>query len=249
MPQAMPGPDQQRLRRRVLHLLARRRPQRRAREHEAGRRRRDRHGVRPVLAQDPGEPAGEPPVPRCPRGTTRAASSEGHRHVRERGPAATKPVAAQVHEILSSMGYDYASKGVCFLHVEEVYSVTPGEGAGDLAGIGFRVPPAGRRASRPSPAGGAPAFVGGRLEVERAGARLGGHQHHRHALAQTVHGAGLLAAQAVAGSGRRQSIPARGNATGTNLRPCSRAARIGHRPPRPRPPPRTPCPRRAEGTR
>ena len=41
-------------------------------------------------------------------------------------------VAAQVHEILSSMGYDYASKGVCFLHVEEVYSVTPGAGAGDL---------------------------------------------------------------------------------------------------------------------
>ncbi len=39
-------------------------------------------------------------------------------------------VAAQVKEILSSMGYDYTSKGVCYIHVEEVYSVTPGEGAG-----------------------------------------------------------------------------------------------------------------------
>ena len=40
-------------------------------------------------------------------------------------------VAAQVKEILSSMGYDFTSKGVCFLHVEEVYSVTPGEHAGE----------------------------------------------------------------------------------------------------------------------
>ena len=40
-------------------------------------------------------------------------------------------VAAQVKEILSSMGYDFTSKGVCFLHVEEVYSVTPGKGAGE----------------------------------------------------------------------------------------------------------------------
>ena len=39
-------------------------------------------------------------------------------------------VAAQVQAILSSMGYDYTSKGVCFIHVEEVYSVTPGERAG-----------------------------------------------------------------------------------------------------------------------
>lgn len=40
-------------------------------------------------------------------------------------------VAAQVKEILGSMGYDYTSKGVCYIHVEEVYSVTPGEGAGN----------------------------------------------------------------------------------------------------------------------
>ena len=40
-------------------------------------------------------------------------------------------VAAQVHQILSSMGYDYYSKGVCFLHVDAVYSVTPGEHAGE----------------------------------------------------------------------------------------------------------------------
>ena len=40
-------------------------------------------------------------------------------------------VAAQVKEILSSMGYDFTSKGVCFLHVEEVYSVTPGKHAGE----------------------------------------------------------------------------------------------------------------------
>ena len=39
-------------------------------------------------------------------------------------------VAAQVQAILSSMGSDYTSKGGCFLHVEEVYSVTPGETAG-----------------------------------------------------------------------------------------------------------------------
>lgn len=39
-------------------------------------------------------------------------------------------IAAQVHEILSSMGYDYYSKGVCWLHVEEVYSLTPGAEAG-----------------------------------------------------------------------------------------------------------------------
>ena len=41
-------------------------------------------------------------------------------------------VAAQVHEILSSMGYDYTSKGVCYIHVEGVYSVTPGPNAGEL---------------------------------------------------------------------------------------------------------------------
>lgn len=41
-------------------------------------------------------------------------------------------VAAQVQAILSSMGYDYTSKGVCYLHVEQVFSVTPGEGAGSL---------------------------------------------------------------------------------------------------------------------
>ena len=40
-------------------------------------------------------------------------------------------VAAQVHDILSSMGYDYTSKGVAYIHVEEVYSVTPGEHAGE----------------------------------------------------------------------------------------------------------------------
>lgn len=40
-------------------------------------------------------------------------------------------VAAQVKEILSSMGYDFTSKGVCYIHVEEVYSVTPGEYAGE----------------------------------------------------------------------------------------------------------------------
>ncbi|MDR2672903.1 MAG: pyridoxamine 5'-phosphate oxidase family protein [Coriobacteriales bacterium] len=39
-------------------------------------------------------------------------------------------VAAQVKSILTSMGYDYTSKGVCFIHVEEIYSVTPGETAG-----------------------------------------------------------------------------------------------------------------------
>lgn len=39
-------------------------------------------------------------------------------------------IAAQVHEILSGMGYDYYSKGVCWLHVEEVYSITPGDEAG-----------------------------------------------------------------------------------------------------------------------
>lgn len=39
-------------------------------------------------------------------------------------------VAAEVHAILSSMGYDYTSKGVAYLHVEEVYSVTPGPDAG-----------------------------------------------------------------------------------------------------------------------
>lgn len=39
-------------------------------------------------------------------------------------------VAAQVKEILSSMGYDFTSKGVCYIHVEEVYSVTPGPNAG-----------------------------------------------------------------------------------------------------------------------
>ncbi len=40
-------------------------------------------------------------------------------------------VAAQVHEILSGMGYDFRSKGVCWLHVEEVYSVAPGAEAGE----------------------------------------------------------------------------------------------------------------------
>lgn len=40
-------------------------------------------------------------------------------------------VAAQVREILSGMGYDFTSKGVCYLHVEEVYSVTPGPHAGE----------------------------------------------------------------------------------------------------------------------
>lgn len=40
-------------------------------------------------------------------------------------------IAAQVHEILSSMGYDFYSKGVCWLHVEEVYSLTPGPEAGN----------------------------------------------------------------------------------------------------------------------
>ena len=40
-------------------------------------------------------------------------------------------IAAQVHSILSGMGYDFYSKGVCWLHVEEVYSLTPGEHAGE----------------------------------------------------------------------------------------------------------------------
>ncbi|MGI6217301.1 MAG: pyridoxamine 5'-phosphate oxidase family protein [Coriobacteriales bacterium] len=40
-------------------------------------------------------------------------------------------VAAQVHQILSSMGYDYYSKGVCFIHVDEVYSVTPSDNPGE----------------------------------------------------------------------------------------------------------------------
>ena len=39
-------------------------------------------------------------------------------------------VAAQVAAILSSMGYDYTSKGVCYIDVDEVYSVTPGDTAG-----------------------------------------------------------------------------------------------------------------------
>lgn len=39
-------------------------------------------------------------------------------------------VAAQVKEILTSMGYDFESKGVCYIHVEEVFSVTPGKNAG-----------------------------------------------------------------------------------------------------------------------
>ena len=39
-------------------------------------------------------------------------------------------VAAQVKAILSSMGYDYESKGVAYIHVDAVYSVTPGDGAG-----------------------------------------------------------------------------------------------------------------------
>lgn len=41
-------------------------------------------------------------------------------------------VAAQVKEILSGMGYNYTSKGVCYIHVDEVYSVTPGAHAGEL---------------------------------------------------------------------------------------------------------------------
>jgi uncharacterized protein len=41
-------------------------------------------------------------------------------------------VAAQVKAILSGMGYDFESKGVCFIHVDAVYSVTPGENAGAL---------------------------------------------------------------------------------------------------------------------
>ena len=40
-------------------------------------------------------------------------------------------VAAQVKEILSGMGYDFTSKGVCYIHVEEVFSVTPGKNAGE----------------------------------------------------------------------------------------------------------------------
>ena len=40
-------------------------------------------------------------------------------------------IAEQVHSILSSMGYDFYSKGVCWMHVDEVYSVTPGETAGE----------------------------------------------------------------------------------------------------------------------
>lgn len=39
-------------------------------------------------------------------------------------------VAAQVKEILSGMGYDFTSKGVAYIHVEEVYTVTPGANAG-----------------------------------------------------------------------------------------------------------------------
>ena len=38
-------------------------------------------------------------------------------------------IAAQVHQILSSMGYGYYPKGVCWLHVDEVYSITPGPDA------------------------------------------------------------------------------------------------------------------------
>ena len=56
---------------------------------------------------------------------------KGHVTYENEGPR-YEAVAAQVHEILSSMGYDYTSKGVCYLHVEEVYSVTPGENAGKL---------------------------------------------------------------------------------------------------------------------
>lgn len=40
-------------------------------------------------------------------------------------------IAAQVHDILSSMGYDFYSKGVCWMHVDAVYSVTPGCNAGE----------------------------------------------------------------------------------------------------------------------
>ncbi|MBR2522367.1 MAG: pyridoxamine 5'-phosphate oxidase family protein [Coriobacteriales bacterium] len=41
-------------------------------------------------------------------------------------------ISSQVHQILSSMGYDFRSKGVCWLRVEEVYSITPGPDAGEL---------------------------------------------------------------------------------------------------------------------
>lgn len=34
-----------------------------------------------------------------------------------------------IHAILSGMGYDFYSKGVCWLHVDEVYSITPGSEA------------------------------------------------------------------------------------------------------------------------
>ncbi len=41
-------------------------------------------------------------------------------------------MAAQVDAMFSKIGLDYKSKGVCFISVEEVYSVTPGEHAGEL---------------------------------------------------------------------------------------------------------------------
>ncbi len=44
-------------------------------------------------------------------------------------------VAAQVRQILSSMGYDFTSKGVCYIHVDEVFSVTPGPQAGEPCSI------------------------------------------------------------------------------------------------------------------
>lgn len=43
-----------------------------------------------------------------------------------------KAIAAQIHENLAAMGYDIYCKGACFLHVEQVYSITPDETAGKL---------------------------------------------------------------------------------------------------------------------
>ena len=40
--------------------------------------------------------------------------------------------AAGVNEIFKSIGLDFKSKGICFIHVDAVYSVTPGENAGAL---------------------------------------------------------------------------------------------------------------------
>ena len=59
---------------------------------------------------------------------------KGHVTYENEGPR-YEAVAAQVAAILSSMGYDYTSKGVCYIDVEEVYSVTPGEHAGDSVAL------------------------------------------------------------------------------------------------------------------